>query len=50
MSAKRSESRTGSSRATELAAVLICQYRFAAIACGYGSLRLEGLMVLTGLG
>ena len=31
MSAKRSESRTGSSRAAELAAVLICQYRFAAI-------------------
>ncbi len=49
MSAKRSERPTGCDRATVLIAVLICQCSLPAITCEYGLLRLEGLMVLTGL-
>ena len=49
MSAKRSERPTGCGRATVLIAVLICRCSLSAITREYGLLRLEGLMVLTGL-
>lgn len=38
-----------SGRMTLLIAVLICQCSFAAVTCEFGLLRLEGVMLLTGL-
>ncbi len=49
MSAKRSERPMGCDRAIVLITVLICQCSLPAITCECGLLRLEGLMVLTGL-